>query len=672
MNEPHFDRQRVADAVALLVALRPWLAPLTRQMDFLPRTEPVSATSDARFGGTVELEPGTLTMFVDTAFVDAVPLTVLAAHLELELKLSVRRIAARERLAARRLHGEPFRLGARLEAHWIQEKEYAEIRDPSAALAAAVVRAGLESYGVSSLPYLDDNTWSPLTLGLPLGLAAEDYAQLIADSQDAQREQERNESQDQDDDPDDSDDESEPDDPGEESDGGGEDNEESAGEDDASDGAGEDADEDDSETDGQADSDDSEDDGSGGEPGGEDENESDDGSGDYESDYGDGGTDLADDDSADESDDGSGSEGPETPDGDGQSGAEDGSLDNELEDKEAGASSADQIGSSSAPTIDSDAEAAGGSSASGVAEMIDHLKEQQPALEWQLRDHLDKVPEDATDDLPEDQRDEVEANKHAEREDYREARSEYVNEVRAYYSGAKDSAVVPTDGEAQEALDDLRAANASWDALVLDNLGSAMDSAIIDGTDEYSYQVRNPNQPQLGPIMLGHHGYAPMLAVVIDVSGSMTMFMRRSLEAFKSIMEHVKENYETEVFWITVDFRVHNYGFTTDLDLSTVERISHGGRLGTDFIPLVQALSHGDLEVDGHDIDRPDAILVITDLAVGFSDEAQDESAFDSHVLFACVTPKDRVLAQLESAYDIPKWATEDAHYVFVDEAVER
>ena len=194
-------------------------------------------------------------------------------------------------------------------------------------------------------------------------------------------------------------------------------------------------------------------------------------------------------------------------------------------------------------------------------------------------------------------------------------------------------------------------------------VSTAYDTALTKGASDLSYTVRNPSQPEIGPIFMGMHSYAPKVVVLQDISRSMmkTDFMRQSLETFTTICNTVLSRYGESVTWITVDSEVVAVGRSLGIDRQIEEDWKRGWG-GTVIGPVVEQLASGRFSWGHKRVERPDLLILVTDCGFRWPQTRPDSRM---SIIVCSVIPWEKAKSTISS------WVHPIREFLYVGDAAE-
>ena len=201
-----------------------------------------------------------------------------------------------------------------------------------------------------------------------------------------------------------------------------------------------------------------------------------------------------------------------------------------------------------------------------------------------------------------------------------------------------------------------------WGKLLADALSDAAGEQAINGLQDVSYQVRNPNQPRTGVILPGMYGTPVNVCAVLDVSGSMRPHLPVMFGAFADVVFHAAGDNDDGVLWISVDSDVSAVGrcrSPSEIDPPEMSR----GFGGTVIAPVIADLVAGRFSHRGVRHPAPDVIVVFTDCMWRFPWEDEARVPGTTSVVVASTVPWSRAWHG-----EPPGWIRKDRNWVFVDE----
>lgn len=605
-----FPWTKVETAQKWLFAVKPWWVRYGSRFTIVPFDVP--PPPDSPYGG-VCFTTGDWRMFMDSTMASKCSIETIAACMEREYHRSVRNIPARMSNASREGYQLAGHIAAEMEICSVMRQEYNSTNIMmvmnDSTVKQMVSDHMREMWGITTIPHLpDDMAIYPESLGFEDGLKMEDYFSMIAFPNDDTQD---------DDTQDDSD-----------SDGGSGDNSESGDGDDHDDSGGE--------------MDESQ--------GGMDDSDGGDDSSSSMSEQGDssdlqGSPQGLDDSHSQESDDDS---------GDGDTGQESSQETNQsLQDDHEGHDGEGEGEENKDDTIDTGEESTsggpGGGNAVGEAESlkekIDKILE-EPGKRWYTREY--EPPEDSPmDDLFSDSTDDTALKEFAE------------DVVQAQSSGGMG--ISPGDMILDMADEIVRKGSVSWESAWSQAMAHSVGEYNIMGGQDLSYSVRNPNQQNIGPIMMGMYDTQPTITVMLDMSGSMTGFLEDSLGTFADIVFTSIAGSGEPVRWITVDMVVNGVGTAQCVDDINVDKskITRGFG-GTDVGGAIEDIVTGELYWEGQVIDEPDILPIVTDCMFEWPWKNLKNPPCTAHILIASMLPWKKVERFL------PDWVMEDENWFYI------
>lgn len=173
------------------------------------------------------------------------------------------------------------------------------------------------------------------------------------------------------------------------------------------------------------------------------------------------------------------------------------------------------------------------------------------------------------------------------------------------------------------------------------------------GMTDLSIQKRNPNQPQIGPIMLGLEGYDPKGFILVDVSGSMEPFLSLVLDSVSEIVESAFASTSVPLTWVAADTGVVDVGEarTPESVYKSVRRF--GG--GTNFAHVIENLVDGSLSWNGEILPSPDILFIISDGQFDWPWREEQEPPMGTKIVFVQTGGMNESDMR---KWGIPAWAT--------------
>lgn len=634
MSSESFPWNRYRAAERYLYAVKPYWARYGARFKVVPIDVPAPPGGD--YGAMTSTDEA-FNLYVDGSFARRAPLEVLAGAIEHELRYHVQDYFGRMRFADRDRASQFKKLSFELEVNETIQAENASIDGNT--MNSILHNSPLFTHreyaqrGVSGPPDISDLAWTPERLGLEKGLTAEEYFSSFKRALRDERDQETGGAAD----------------PGE---GGGED---------VPDGGGDQSDDDSAQDQGDGDTQE--------EMNGADSGESPESGGDpQDDDQLDLGDLLLDYDAPEDSDaqDGSGpGEGDpqeDDPAGEGEAGGGESHQDDGEPQEDEGSPQGDSTdgegqtqedkpdgpdGPASPGQSDQDMDGSGESPLDLVKDIIDDV----PSMSWWARDtdpqNFMDSDQEANDEVPDEW---------DEREWMREL-AEDVKDAQHSTTGNNAFGVSPGDSLVKVVDDVIRRTKGSGYEELRRVISSSVSTSHIKGSSDVSYQVRNPNQPSIGVVLMGSFSYAPAISVVIDVSHSMRRFLDVSLEALRDIIVSAVGMYGDQVNWLSVDSDVIDMGRAVNVSRNTLDRVARGFG-GTVLAPTMQALANGTFRKGRNRLPRQDVVVVITD--GGFSWPWKEEGERPpAKTTFIIVHPR-----AVDIDDRLPKWVTKRPHVV--------
>lgn len=192
-----------------------------------------------------------------------------------------------------------------------------------------------------------------------------------------------------------------------------------------------------------------------------------------------------------------------------------------------------------------------------------------------------------------------------------------------------------------------------WEKALANILARTIGDTKIHGLQDYSYNVRNRNQQETGPVLMGMYDTDPSIFVVIDTSGSMQNFIGESLGAFSDVLLRTAATSGAEVGWASVSVGVVDAG----VDLALSEDMARDfvlGLGGTDIGETIKQVSSGKFKWKGRRFERPDILIVITDCQWTWPYPNNRTFPSDTHIIVASVVDWDEAWGYFKR----PRWLT--------------
>lgn len=644
--QDQFPHNRVGAAKKLLLSYKPWWGPLLNRMPVVPISVPVP--TDGEYGGMTSTDQD-MRLYIDTAFATAAPLELLAGSIERELQRHIRDTWNRFSWLAPDEWDRQVNICIDLEIASSIKREYQNIPRRNNAIFSDDMA---ERWSVTGPPSLENVGWTPDKLELEDGLSAEQYYRLM-NQPPPSAEQE----------PESSDESDEPQDGAPDGDGSGDDQPEQESSE-GNDSPGES----DEEQEGNAEQGDS-----GEEQDGEGSQESDaeqGGSGDSPEDGDDsnseGDSDASGGDGSQDEDPGdvrfgkqgedSQDQGSETNPGDGEPGDRDPSDGGEpSEESEQGTESPEQSGggkqnqapdpqrsgggqsdhsqaqgedssnqsSSWAEAVSNEAEGNGapsdldasgsqGSQPSTRMDMAEDMMTRSPEMSWMAQDL--QSPRDPLEPTWEpDEQDQKQPMTSAEK---KEALNKMADQVKDMLKGT-NQALRDDYGDLESWAEQEKRKRPDYWTSQLSRLASmAADSAQIEGSSDLTYQKRNPNQPQVGPVLMGMIDYSPTIYTLNDQSYSMVQDdgLRRSAQTYLDLTKSLFSRYGDTALWIGVDTQIRYVGKPqSPRKIARNELPAMFAMGGTDFEDVIRDIVEGKMVWEGRKYKKPDLLIINTD-----------------------------------------------------------
>lgn len=606
--EEGFPFAKVKAAQRYLYAVKPWWNRFGSRMKIVPISVP--APPGKPYGALTSTDQK-MNLYIDKSFAMNATLSKLAGAIEHELQHHVRNSWGRLKWLTPAEKEKYLNISLDLEINSAIRQESKDVTfgkvKQLCSLSSTFTVADIQKWGVEELPNINDDAWFPDKLGFDEGLSAESYYRLIKANEPAPQpepepEPEPEKDQDDQDDQDDSEDQQEDSSDG---DSGSDENDDS---DQQEDNESNESDESDDEESSGSDSPDQD-----SQDGQQDEDQE---SSDEDQESGEDGEDgqdnPEDDQEGEESDEGDPGDSDQGDDGDqsdkkGSSSSSGSSVDGYGE----GDSDSDDSPGEGQPSQSPDKPGAGEQKPrqKGVQDTIKDLKKQDPSLSWFSKELPQN--EDEPSWKPEEDKSEEDVDSGKEMKDALEELARDINKAKSK-GGSGGYGLTPGAGLLEWSDTELKRLKVNWQAHLSKAISSSLDSARIQGASDLSYAVRNPNQEQIGPVMMGLLDYSPKLMVVQDVSGSMMSFMDTSLSAFKGIVQASMNRFGDGVTWVTVDTEIVDVGKTITFNDDLVRRWQKGLG-GTVFQKVLGDIVSGKMKFENKRYPRPDLLLLSTD-----------------------------------------------------------
>lgn len=203
-------------------------------------------------------------------------------------------------------------------------------------------------------------------------------------------------------------------------------------------------------------------------------------------------------------------------------------------------------------------------------------------------------------------------------------------------------------------------AGRSWESEWATAVAATIGEYKVFGGQDLSYSVPNPNQPMVGPILMGMYDTTPRIAVIMDRSGSMKPFLARSMSAFADVVFTAVSGSGDPVDWISVDMSPSSYGQVTSVEeINDLKEKVNRGWGGTDIGPVIVDLCAGEFTWEGESVDAPDILVVCTDCMFTWPWMESRDPETDTLVLVASVKDRNGVDGFL------PEWVDDD-RFIYV------
>lgn len=636
-----FPWPKIEASKKLLYSYKPWWSRFLERMPIVPID--VDRPKDSDFGAMTSTDRERR-IYIDASFARSAGVEMIAASLERELQRHVRDVWKRFSWLPQDEWDRMVNLCLELE---ISSSIRAEYSDEYLLRRTTIFTDDMaRMWGTEGPPTLGDDGWTPAKVGLPEGLSAEEYYKLLDEdipNPDEQENEDESESEDQSDDQSDSQDDPEQSDESEDQDPG-----QSEQSDDSDDSPEDDSD---SESDLEGDSEDQQDDSDSPDSEDSEDAESDGGSGDGDAsddrDPGDG-TDSEDDTTEGDQSESSSEDGS----GDGQESNE--STDSPSSDGDEGDSGNDSDDSGSEGDGDGSGESGDQQGTTTPRELANQAMNSSAALSWQASDMGSPKSGEQQSWEPDDQK-KPEGISSVDQSKMDMELADDVREMIPLWSKSK------MFREIRDWADDkVKTKQDHWEKLFQRIVSSGMNSARISGASDLSYSVRNPNQPSVGPVLMGLHDYSPTIYTIQDVSGSMLMSkaLQRSASAFEHMSTAIMGKYGDRATWITVDTEVRDVGKSTKIDNHTMTRWGHGFG-GTDLGAVMTEIESGKFSFKGRRYPRPDMLVVNTDCGFPWPWKELNKPPRGLKLLVVSTVPYERA-----KIYGLPSWIREGHEFI--------
>lgn len=295
----------------------------------------------------------------------------------------------------------------------------------------------------------------------------------------------------------------------------------------------------------------------------------------------------------------------------------------------------------------------------GIAEQIKQMKQEFPSLEWDA----EKSRPEIYNPYYSDDVDDLEAiEQQLEQREREQADEELIEDVKtASLASDFDPAapLSPSFDDIDIADEELHRRNIHWTDYMVEIVSNTVDQQVLKGSDDYSYQHRNPNQSLTGPILMGGISYSPTIYAVFDTSGSMLRYLNAEKELLADLFQSIHENYQARVNWFSANANIYHAGESTDFDFDVAQAFSFAGG-GTNFCTDLNRLVAGDFSLHGELYDEPDVIVLFSDMEFPWSGELAEG---EPDVPIIRVMPAQSVLAKTKKRnmkmFNAPAWLYE-------------
>ena len=253
-----------------------------------------------------------------------------------------------------------------------------------------------------------------------------------------------------------------------------------------------------------------------------------------------------------------------------------------------------------------------------AAEQIKQMKQEFPSLEWDA----DKSRPEIYDPYYSDEVDDVEAiEQQLEQREREQADEELIEDVKTASLASDFDPAAPLSPSFEDtdiADQELHRRGIHWTDYMAEAVSNTVDQQVLKGSDDYSYQHRNPNQSLTGPILMGGISYTPTIYAVFDTSGSMLRYLNAEKELLADLFESIHENYQARVNWFSADSTIYHAGETTEFDFDIAQTFALAGG-GTNFCADLNKLVTGEFSLHGEFYDEPDVLVIFSDMEFRWS-----------------------------------------------------
>lgn len=295
-----------------------------------------------------------------------------------------------------------------------------------------------------------------------------------------------------------------------------------------------------------------------------------------------------------------------------------------------GIDEAGQVASSDARTdrsSDSQGNISQSNSSSELADMVHQMQQEYPSLEWQSKEFRPEFYDESAQQVeagdPMEQLEQL-----LEQRERDEAELELTEDTLAAgmaMNSGPAQPMLPPPEEVEAANEDLKERNIHWTDHLQVVVGSTASSIARRGMDDFTYSIRNPNQPEIGPILMGARSYRPRLYAVVDKSGSMLPHLRSEVEVLNSLMAAMREEFDAEIIWFTGAFSLDSCGENLEMDSNLMQTIFQYAGGGTSFGDDMYRLINGEFSFEDEEFEEPDAVVVLSDMEFAWKEEWQEE-----------------------------------------------
>lgn len=236
-----------------------------------------------------------------------------------------------------------------------------------------------------------------------------------------------------------------------------------------------------------------------------------------------------------------------------------------------------------------------------------------------------------------------------------EVKKEYAKEVLNAYDRSEmgmRSLGAPSENLVEWASYIAKSTGVDWQSQFAEITNDTVTAVKSMGMLDLSLMKRNPNQPPVGPIMMGLEGYDPVAFVLVDVSGSMTPFLDLALDSISEVVDAAFTTTSIPVTWIAADTDIVDVGDSQTPE-SVYKSVSRFGG-STDFAHVIEDVVNGDLLWKGEELPSPDVLFIISDGHFSWPWQDDQEPPMGTNIVF--VQTGGLTSSELKTA-SIPQWA---------------